>query len=621
MRSILVSGNRRCLLALVVLISVISLHAQAPPTFVSSTFYGGPGDQNGQALAIAGGKIFVVGQTGDFVSYAIPPTTPLASSNLSNGFFLGITATPSRVFPVGMSYPPVCGAADGVGGTEPKTMAAVYDPVTANLLSCLSYNYFPYRGYELYWSAAGDGVSLFATGNAEACGGNPSFILAQIDPSSGALISKVGEPGIDFNGFTCIGGSYSFGLTMLNGNLYAAGTSRLLSEDGVYRPVLMQYTQTLNRNWKARPSDVAGDFLGVNSLNNAIYAVGQSDVGSDTHYLIEKYDQSGNRIWSTRSSGTEQTSLQGITAVGNRLFAAGYTNVHAAGGLDVLLIEIDPATGSVLSSTTFGGAQDDIGNAIATDGTDLYIAGYSRSFPSAAGNQVGQSDIMLLRYKIAPQQQSTTLAFTTASATTSDYQDVAQVQAQLTTTAGGAPVPNEMVTFTLGPSGPTCSAQTDPTGTATCLVTPSQGAGPVTLTVTFAGDALFVGSSASTMFTITKEETVLKFTATSPTQLTDGHPANFAATLKENGTAHISGASVTFTLGSGAKAQSCTGTTDPSGTATCTIVVNQVAGPNTVRANFSGDAFYRPASDTEAVVVNCDPNGQGNYNCQQQGQH
>ena len=113
------------------------------------------------------------------------------------------------------------------------------------------------------------------------------------------------------------------------------------------------------------------------------------------------------------------------------------------------------------------------------------------------------------------------------------------------------------------------------TGTATCLITPNQAAGTVTLTATFAGDALFDASSASTMFTVTKEETTLKFTASSPTVLANGQSATFSATLKEDGTTPISGRSVTITLGSGAGAQSCTGTTNSTATASCTIVVKE----------------------------------------------
>jgi hypothetical protein len=199
--------------------------------------------------------------------------------------------------------------------------------------------------------------------------------------------------------------------------------------------------------------------------------------------------------------------------------------------------------------------------------------------------------------------EESALAFTGASATTADFNDAATVQAQLTT--DGLPLPGEMVTFVLGSGGgaPTCSATTDLAGNATCSLTPNQPAGTYPLTATFGGDAFYVPSSASTTFTVTKEETTLKFTASSPTVIANNNPATFSATLKEDGTTPISGRTVTITLGSGGGAQSCTGTTDASGTATCTIVVNQPLGPNSVTANFAGDAFYLPSSDSESVIV------------------
>jgi hypothetical protein len=214
-----------------------------------------------------------------------------------------------------------------------------------------------------------------------------------------------------------------------------------------------------------------------------------------------------------------------------------------------------------------------------------------------------------------PTIMATTLAFTAASATTSDFDDAATVQARLTKTSDGTPVPGEMITFTLGSGSgaPTCSATTDATGTATCSLTPNQPAGPQTLTATFAGDSTFGPSSASTTFTVTKEETVTKFTATSPTVLANGTPATFSATLKEDGVTPISGRTLTFTLGSGAGAQSCSGTTNASGTASCTIVVNQPLGPNTVKADFASDAFFKPSSDTEAVLVFAFPTATGAF--------
>src|SRR5207245_2361520 len=174
-----------------------------------------------------------------------------------------------------------------------------------------------------------------------------------------------------------------------------------------------------------------------------------------------------------------------------------------------------------------------------------------------------------------PTIQPTTLAFTAASATTSDFHDPATVQAKLTKTSDGSPVPGEMITFTLGSGSgaPTCSATTDATGTATCSLTPNQPAGTFTLTAMFAGDSSFGPSSASTTFTVTKEETATKFTATSPTLLANGMPATFSATLKEDGVTPISSRTLTFTMGSGAGAQSCYEETTASSTESCMHVV------------------------------------------------
>jgi hypothetical protein len=141
---------------------------------------------------------------------------------------------------------------------------------------------------------------------------------------------------------------------------------------------------------------------------------------------------------------------------------------------------------------------------------------------------------------------------------------------------------------------------------ATAVVNIAAGA-----TVGSSNVTLTTGAEVVTLtngFTVTagtpvQHPTTLKFTPSSPTLLANGQPATFSTTLKEDGTTLISARSVTITMGSGAGSNSCTGTTNKSGTATCTIVVNQPLGPNTVAANFSGDAFYRPASDTEAVVV------------------
>ena len=230
----------------------------------------------------------------------------------------------------------------------------------------------------------------------------------------------------------------------------------------------------------------------------------------------------------------------------------------------------------------------------------------STNFDVPANAELGASTLVVvangipstpLNLFVAP---ATTLSFTSSSASQSHYHDAATVQAQLTTNGGATAVSGQVVTFRLGSgiSTETCTATTDTLGNATCQITPQEASGNYSLTATFAGNASYAQSSASTPFTVTREETALTFAAGSPTVIANSKPATFSATLKEDGITAISGRSVVIGLGG----QSCTGTTDLTGTASCTIVVNQPLGPNTVQATFAGDTFYLPSSTSEPVL-------------------
>lgn len=76
--------------------------------------------------------------------------------------------------------------------------------------------------------------------------------------------------------------------------------------------------------------------------------------------------------------------------------------------------------------------------------------------------------------------------------------------------------------------------------------------------------------------------------------------------------APVAGSAVTFVLGTGASAQSCTATTDTSGQASCTTAgVNQPLGPGTVSGTFAGDGLYLSSSDSKATLVFAFPSGGG----------
>jgi Bacterial Ig-like domain (group 3) len=190
-----------------------------------------------------------------------------------------------------------------------------------------------------------------------------------------------------------------------------------------------------------------------------------------------------------------------------------------------------------------------------------------------------------------------------------DYHDPASVSATLVDPdSGNAPVAEETVTFQLG-SAPSdsCSAMTDAAGRASCTITPTQVPGPYTITASFAGDSTYKPAEGAHAFTILREETTLSYDG--PSHVANDAPATLSATLLEDGTTPPSpaGQTVKLTLGSGASAQSCSGTVEASGHVQCTIaIVHQPDSASftvSAEAAFTGDAFYLPSSSPPATVA------------------
>lgn len=186
-------------------------------------------------------------------------------------------------------------------------------------------------------------------------------------------------------------------------------------------------------------------------------------------------------------------------------------------------------------------------------------------------------------------------------ATSGDFHDPAVLAATLTRTYDASPIAGKSVHFTM--ASQSCDGITDAAGRASCTITPQEPAGGYTVTASFAGDAGSQPSSDSDPFTVTREQTSLDYTG--GTAILNGGTLHASALLKEDdGAPAISGRSVTFTLGSGATAQSCTGLTDSAGRAACDIAgVSQPLGPGTVQSVFAQDAYYLTSSDSDATIV------------------
>ncbi len=165
-----------------------------------------------------------------------------------------------------------------------------------------------------------------------------------------------------------------------------------------------------------------------------------------------------------------------------------------------------------------------------------------------------------------------------------------------------APLSGESVSLTL--EGDTCTAATDASGNASCAVTPTT-IGLGTLTASFAGTSQYLPATDSKGFSVSGLATTLSYTG--PAALTNGSSAALSAVLTTaQGSSPVSGETITFTLGSGAGAQTCSGTTNGAGTAGCNIAsVSQPVGLGTLTSSFAGDMItYQPSSVTTSVTIN-----------------
>lgn len=396
--------------------------AQTGPTLASPTFFGGAGDQRGTAVAVGGGALYLSGnvQPGSHdpsaaawvLKYALP-SSPVSAPVWAKpyGFgtnFFGIAATDEGVYADGFNYSLTT---DGVGGKEPKSILAKFapdglpGPAPGGATWLALPNFFAYTGVEMLTAATtaveGSSLVIYAVGGGQPCSYS-AYLIAKFDASSGNLLARATDPGQEpaFNSCYYDGiGSGASGVTVLNGNVYAVG-----GKGG--HATIWKHAPDLSVVWRQQATGASWNFLGVTAFGGAIYAVGNTytpGAPNSEDYLVQKYDEAGTLVWSRAWGGSATDILTGVAVIHNRLFAVGHTrSTGTAGGADAVIFELDPANGSVLHQLLWGGSYDDMANGAATDGTDLYVVGESRSYATAEGNVAGQNDVFLLRYTPAP---------------------------------------------------------------------------------------------------------------------------------------------------------------------------------------------------------------------------
>ncbi|MDP9259013.1 MAG: hypothetical protein M3Q31_21040 [Actinomycetota bacterium] len=199
-------------------------------------------------------------------------------------------------------------------------------------------------------------------------------------------------------------------------------------------------------------------------------------------------------------------------------------------------------------------------------------------------------------FKVFAIRRQTVLVYN--GALTGDYHDPANLSATLTDKLSGNPLPGKIVVLDLGTQ--TQSGTTDGSGVATATITVNQTPGAVPLNATFFGDATYFPSIDKETFIITREETTTTYIG--PTVILQGSSGvTLKAQMLEDGTTAPVPFGQTITLSLGL--QSCNGTTDSSGIASCTLIFNGALGPQPLKADFAGDAYYLPSADTGKTAI------------------
>ncbi len=178
-----------------------------------------------------------------------------------------------------------------------------------------------------------------------------------------------------------------------------------------------------------------------------------------------------------------------------------------------------------------------------------------------------------------------------------EYNDPVTLSASLTESGSSKGLSGQTLRFRLGKES--CEATTDPSGNASCEVTPLDEPGSYTLEVSFAGEEpTYEHSSTSPAFTLEKEESEVSYTGS----LTSDYHDEFTAAAKlvdPEGGAPIAGKPITFTLGG---SDTCEATTDASGEASCSLTPHETGTQNIV-AMFAGDNDYLSNSDTRSFSI------------------
>lgn len=426
-----------------VVVFIFSGHAQADTElkFEKAIFYGGPGDQTGNAVQFKDGRLYVAGadtvssSKGLGVSYAVP-AVDLPVSNFSWPDSQKSAVSVSTVFAdMAASYEGMYFAGSSLVKLSGKKTAQELSGVLAKFpldatktsmpLWVVRSGFFPDQKEEALRAVIAvdekDAAVIYVTGHASSRLNNTTAMLAKYDVKGNLLWAKaLGDTDV----MKKSGGT---ALAVLNGYIYVAGFT---SSDGKkftslpLKASLWKYDSSGNQVWmqSAAPelyalsnadSTTYGIKVDVAVSDNYLYMTSakKATKDSDGDVLLVKYDENGKLVWENRwiaksSAGdaAKYSWISGIAAGKERLYVAGYMEYKdKKGDVDSFLIEVDKDYGAVLAVHTYG-TPNQLENAleVTVAGTDVYVVGMRKPLVQDQKDPSSNMDLSLLRYMVLP---------------------------------------------------------------------------------------------------------------------------------------------------------------------------------------------------------------------------
>ena len=445
--------------------------------------------------------------------------------------------------------------------------------------------------------------------------GNADAFVAQLDSRSGALTwyTFLGGAGLDKAAGIAVDGS---------GKVYVSGESNATWGNpvraysvNVERPTPDAFVAQLDSDsgaliWNTFLGGTSGDFGQAIAVDGSakVYVSGSSGAtwgnpvraldsyNSEHDAFVAQLDSSGTLIWNTFLGGAVGDFSNAVAVDGSsKVYVSGLSGTYGgyglgkddpdvtwgspmqpySGGGDAFIAQLDSSTGALIWNTFLGGADRDVGEAIAVDGSGkVYVSGYS---PATWGDPVrtftkwySMGDAFVAQFSVTPGTTNTlTITKTSGGAVTSSPRGIncgATCRASFSVGSIVTLTPHADTGFTFKGWSGACS------GTEPCVVT-MDSAKSVSATFNFTSVPTYTLILAKTgNGTITSSPEGIDCGTTCSATFNSGK----TVTLKPT-----AGAGYTFSSWGGA----C------SGAGACTVTMN---GDQTVTAQFvtAGDAKY-----------------------------